>query len=374
MDRPNYELAWHLADRMDASVYLVSHFVAPPLAEHPNVVWHRVPKPLGRVGLAEPLLSLRGRRTAKQLASHDACVVANGGNYVTPNVNWVHAVHAAWNNRNRHAPLGVRLRSAMAKALARRSERRAVCSANIVLTNSRRARQQIIDKLGVPAEQVHTVYYGIDPDAFVPVSREQKLAARKRLVWDADRPVVAFIGALGHDRNKGFDVLFDAWTSLCRDPLWDVDLVGAGAGAEVDYWRNRAQACGLQSRIRLLGFTRQIADVLAAADALVSPTHYEAYGQGVHEAICCGLPAFVTRTAGVAERFPEDLAELLLHDPPRPDDIVHRLRRWRRNESEYQNRVRRFADELRQRTWADMAAEIIGLVNTHSQDQQRKAA
>jgi len=36
------------------------------------------------------------------------------------------------------------------------------------------------------------------------------------------------------------------------------------------------------------------------------------------EALCCGLPAFVTRTAGIAERFEGDLADALLI--PDPDD------------------------------------------------------
>ncbi|MFH5806852.1 glycosyltransferase family 1 protein, partial [Alienimonas sp. DA493] len=48
MDRPNYELAWHLAEREGAAVELVAHHVAAPLAEHPRVRWTRVPRPSGR--------------------------------------------------------------------------------------------------------------------------------------------------------------------------------------------------------------------------------------------------------------------------------------------------------------------------------------
>ena len=48
MDRPNYELAWYLAEQQGAEVHLVSHRVASPLSDHSNVIWHRVPRPFGR--------------------------------------------------------------------------------------------------------------------------------------------------------------------------------------------------------------------------------------------------------------------------------------------------------------------------------------
>ena len=38
------------------------------------------------------------------------------------------------------------------------------------------------------------------------------------------------------------------------------------------------------------------------------PARYEAYGLAVHEALCRGLPALVSASAGVAERYPADLA------------------------------------------------------------------
>ena len=52
--------------------------------------------------------------------------------------------------------------------------------------------------------------------------------------------------------------------------------------------------------------------LLAAADLLVSPVRYEAYGLNVHEALCRGAAVMVTRTAGVVERFDHDLEPSLL--------------------------------------------------------------
>lgn len=374
MDRPNYELAWHLADQRDTPVHLVGYSVASRLAEHPNVTWHRVPKPLNRYALAGPLLKRTAKRVAARLIPQQARVIANGGNHCSPDVNWVHAVQAAWNNRDGHAPWLFRLRAAGCKAATRRSERAAVRSAGLVLTNSNSARSQIIEHLGVCGDRVRTVYYGIDPVAFCPVSPQEKREARERLGWPVHRPVAVFIGALGHDRNKGFDILFEVWDRLCRDPAWNVDLVAAGAGQDVEHWRQQARDRRLVERVRMLGFTKQINDVLAAADVLVSPTHYDAYGQGVHEAICRGVPALVTRVAGVAERYPGDLADLLLNAPPSVDDVVQRLRCWRADMDEYRNRILNFSEQLRRRSWTDMAEEIVECLENMETSGQRRAA
>jgi glycosyltransferase involved in cell wall biosynthesis len=111
-----------------------------------------------------------------------------------------------------------------------------------------------------------------------------------------------------------------------------------------------------------MGFTKEAAKVVVAADALISPTFSEAYGLGVHEAICSGLPAFVTRTAGVAERYPDDLSDLLLDAPPTSSDLARRLRKWRGAMPMFKQRIAGFSEVLRQRTWQDMAADIFALL------------
>ena len=62
--------------------------------------------------------------------------------------------------------------------------------------------------------------------------------------------------------------------------------------------------------------------IFAACDLLIHPARYEAYGLAVHEALCRERPAIVTASAGVAERYPSDLSQLLLHDPDSADELV----------------------------------------------------
>src|SRR5262249_23048002 len=96
-------------------------------------------------------------------------------------------------------------------------------------------------------------------------------------------------------------------------------------------------------------------------DALVAPTRYEAYGVGVHEALCCGLPAIVSATAGIAERYPEALRGLLLEDSESADAVAFALWRWRERASEIVSEVRPSSETLRGRNWDDMAREFVSL-------------
>ena len=118
-----------------------------------------------------------------------------------------------------------------------------------------------------------------------------------------------FIGALG-DRRKGFDTLHKAWEMLTRRSATDPLLVVIGQGALLPEWQQRTRAAGLERSITYLGFRNDVPRLVRAADMLVAPTRYEAYGLGVHEALCCGLPAVVSADAGVAERYPAELADL----------------------------------------------------------------
>ena len=112
------------------------------------------------------------------------------------------------------------------------------------------------------------------------------------------------------------------------------------------------------SRITFLGYRTDVPALLAAADLLVHPARYEAYGLAVHEAICSGVPAIVSSAAGVAERFPPDLHELLIEDVDSAADLCARFRRWRANADEFTRRTRAFGEQLRTRSWDDMARDI----------------
>ncbi len=357
MDRANYALADYIA-RQGYPLDLVAHRVDPALADRSTVTVHQVPKPLNSYFLGAPRLASAGVKIGDRFSSNpDAYTIANGGNCPYPDINWVHYVHAAYQPDSRMG-IAAKLKQQLDRQLSLRTERIALQGARIAIANSILTQNHLIDLLDLEPNKVKTIYYGIDPSVFYPAAAAERESLRLEYGWDLDLPIVTFIGALG-DRRKGFDTLFGAWQQLCTDSNWNANLVVIGVGAELPLWQQRAQAAGLTDRIEFMGFRRDVPSILRAADCLVAPTRYEAYGLGVHEALCCGLPAITTATAGVAERYSAELQDLLLPDANNVEDLVKRLYGWQQQYPYYCQQAIDLSTSLRRHTWDEMARDII---------------
>jgi glycosyltransferase involved in cell wall biosynthesis len=353
MDRANYAVAEHLSSA-GRRVELVSHRVAPELSARDNVSVRLVPKPLDSYMLAEPFLDRFGRYAARAARARGGVTLVNGGNARVRGVNWVHYVHAAYEPRERWNARGVRRR--VFHREARRRERAALALALRVIANSQATKRALVERLGLPEALVHVVYCGVDRERFALLGADAAAEARRRLGF-GERPLVAFVGAFG-DERKGFDTLFHAWKALCRSPSWDADLIAIGGGAELPRFQAEVAELGLAERVRLLGFRSDVHELLAACDALVAPTRYEAYGLGVAEALARGLPALVSASAGVAELYPPELHDFLLVDPESPAELAKSLLAWREGLDGQRDRVRGLSERVRAHGWDEMAIEV----------------
>lgn len=357
MDRANYALADYLS-RHKIETHLVAHRIAPELAARAGVHCHPVAKPLNSYLLGEPMLTHQGRWLARRLSRSGANILVNGGNCLWPGLNWVHYVHAAYHRQPARSGWAVRAQYAYDRRRALRMEARSLRQARLVIANSERTRSDLIAFLQLPAERIRVIYYGIDPARFAPAATAERAALRRELGWPTDAWAVIFIGALG-DQRKGFDTLFEAWRQLPREPDSDLRLMVVGSGREQPSWRRRLRSLGLEAEIQFLGFRNDVPRLLRAADLLVSPTRYEAYGLGVHEALCCGLPAIVSADAGVAEVYSSALRPLLLPDAASVPQLMERLRLWRGQPDLWRAAALDLSARLRLRTWDIMAAEIV---------------
>jgi glycosyltransferase involved in cell wall biosynthesis len=361
MDKANLALAQYLVEQ-EVPVHLVAYSVAADIAKHPLVTVHPVPRPAASYFLGRPLLDLIGRKVARQTTKKwpGARVVVNGGNCIWPDINWFHYVHHAWRPRQHQAPLWFRAKEALNQGLSQRQERSAAQYARVIISNSKRTSRDLINHLGADPQKVHTVYLGAESE-WSPVSTEERAASREFLAISGRRPVAVFLGSLSFDFRKGFDVLVKAWKKLCAEPNWDVDLLVAGSGNAFKMFREQVSLFALDNRIRMLGFTNQVQRLLAAADLLISPVRYEAYGLNVQEAICRGIPSIVSVEAGIAERYGTEIAPLLLADPEDVDGLVKTLWRWRSDMVSIKVRFDLLGEELRAYGWREMSSRITSI-------------
>jgi glycosyltransferase involved in cell wall biosynthesis len=355
MDRANYALAGYLA--REREVHLVAHRVWPDLAQNPRITAHIVPRPLGSHLLGHCTLAAAGKRIASIFRDRGARVLVNGANCAFDDVNWLHIVHNAY----RAPAYGSLLRCARIAAVHRIDcieERSRVPRARLVVCNSRKTAREATRMLQLTDGIAQVVYLGVDPLQFgLPASGERE-SARAALGLE-DRPHALFIGQLGNS-IKNFGTLIAALCLLKNDPSWDVVLLVAGDSVGT-HWPRQVAAAGLGDRVKFLGYRRDIPNLIAAADVVILPSRYDAYGLAAHEAICRGVPVIVSANTGIAERFPADLQELILNDADNAAQLAGLLRMWRGTIDAWPSRFRSLSDAFRAWTWDDMSAHIVRL-------------
>ena len=134
--------------------------------------------------------------------------------------------------------------------------------------------------------------HGVDRRQFHPGVRAAfRQAVRQELRVGDDVPVFLFVG----DLRKGME---PAIRALERVP--GAHLIGVSRTPPAAY-QAVAAACGVEQRVTIVPATDCIERYYGAADVLVLPTPYDAFGMVITEAMACGLPVITTPLAGAAE-------------------------------------------------------------------------
>jgi glycosyltransferase involved in cell wall biosynthesis len=177
-------------------------------------------------------------------------------------------------------------------------------AASHVITPSESARQDVIGRYGVPAERVHAVPHGVD-QTFNP-----NAGGGRRLVTAArggrDAPYVLYAATL-HPR-KNLAVLRNAMAALVAEGLPHVLAIAGGAApdradsSELEL-AAVAELPGAPDRVVRLGqpTDRELAALMAGADAFCLPSLYEGFGLTVLEAMACGAAVVVSDRGALPE-------------------------------------------------------------------------
>jgi glycosyltransferase involved in cell wall biosynthesis len=120
-------------------------------------------------------------------------------------------------------------------------------------------------------------------------------ASREELGLHAGAKVAVCVGEF--TARKNHLLLLLAWREVVREvPEARLLLVGAGALRErVQFW---VREMGLAESVRLLGFRRDVPDLLALADVLTLTSKHEGLPRAVMEAMAAGKPVVATDVRG----------------------------------------------------------------------------
>ncbi len=153
-----------------------------------------------------------------------------------------------------------------------------------------------------PNGQVTVIGNGVDPALFRPGTAEEREAARAAMGVGPDDVVAVMIGRMVAE--KGYPELFAA---LARTATLTLACIGTRLESDhegaVDAALAAAQSDpGTASRLKLLGYRTDVAELLRGADLFVLPSHREGMPRAIIEAMMTGLPVVATHIRGAREQ------------------------------------------------------------------------
>lgn len=185
--------------------------------------------------------------------------------------------------RSRHVSIRIRPRRALVYRLAHR-----------VITSGEHVRRMVA-AAGIPLDRIVSVPAGIDTARFHGGVSGEGVRAEV----GAGGPLVGLVANIRG--SKGHRV-FLAAARLILAECPDARFLIVGDGVGFDDVRRRIDEMGLDKRVVMTGFRRDVPEVMAALDVLVLPSiRSEAAPQVVPQALAIGTPVVGTTVGGIPE-------------------------------------------------------------------------
>lgn len=141
------------------------------------------------------------------------------------------------------------------------------------------------------------IYYipgvGIDLSKFenVQVDRQEK---RREIGVPEDAFLVLSVGEL--NENKNHQIVVKALAKIDNN---NVHYVIAGEGDKKEYLLKLAKDLGVEERVHLVGYRKDIVELNIASDVFCFPSLREGLGLAALEAMACGLPLITSNIHGI---------------------------------------------------------------------------
>ncbi len=167
--------------------------------------------------------------------------------------------------------------------------------ADAVIVLSHRAAGDLQRVGGIQKRKLNVIGLGIKPPP--TVSEEEALEARKRLL-NGKRYLAVSVARLCN--QKGIDILIEVVKKVAETRS-DIQFAVVGDGpleTEVNRW---ASAANVNEALTFVGYTEKPFTYLAAADAFLLTSRWEALPISIVEAFRMGLPVIACDTGGVSE-------------------------------------------------------------------------
>lgn len=167
-----------------------------------------------------------------------------------------------------------------------------------------------------PVQPVEVIYHGVDGTQFGPASNlADKQSLREQLGLTSTTWWWLFAG----EASKGLQPTLEALRQFPQAGLLVISRSNATA------WLETASRMGLAERVCWPGPQASLAPYYRAADVLVYPSQYDAFGMVVAEAMSSGLPVIAGHSIGAAEWIVHGKNGFVIN-PGQPSELTNALR------------------------------------------------
>lgn len=197
------------------------------------------------------------------------------------------------------------------------------CTAMIVLKESDR----IIGRrwLHVPARKLHLLPNGVNTDTYRPVDQAQRREIRhKRLGIGDETTAIGMVGRLWRQKNPACFV--DAAANILKMRS-DVHFFLLGDGELCEGLDERIRAYGIDSHVHILGWRKDVPNLLASLDIFVLPSRWEGLSLALLEALSSGLAVVASDIPGNRDVIVHEVNGLLFRDGD-SEDLTENLLRF----------------------------------------------
>lgn len=343
------ELAERFAPAHEVHVY-ANRFAGLP----PGIVRHQVPA-LRFSSLATIFSFIL---PASLMIGHRFDIVhAQGLTMISPDIVTAHISNARWlEGRRMLEGAGLPWRERLFGALVIPAERLTLRDRRATaIAISSALRDDLAAAYGRTARTV-VIPHGVDQRQFNTGVRDRfRNDVRRELGIDGSTPHFLYVG----DLRKGMDAAIRALALVPGARLLAVSRTPP------DPYRVIATSCGVGERVTLHPPTDQIERYYAAADVLVLPTPYDAFGMVITEAMACGLPVITTRLAGASELLDDGIHGRLLDSATDTSALAEAMNSLARNAGERERMGTAAAALMREHTWDRVADRTLAVYYEH---------
>lgn len=158
--------------------------------------------------------------------------------------------------------------------------------------------QEVLRSCGLDRQRITVIPSGVDTGLFVP-SEKMRSGQRKKMGLEGRKVILNLAKFV--PRQKGQDHLLEVAAAL--KGRYPVTVLLAGLETDGDEARRAVEDAGLTDTVRLLGFRRDIPELINAADLFVFPSlpGLDAIAGSVLQAMACGTIVVASAVGGIPE-------------------------------------------------------------------------